>query len=98
MTALDETDHVKLSVQDAGVGIAPGEAEKLFDAFFTTKKSGMGIGLSVSRSIVEGHRGRLWAEPNKDHGAIFSLSIPVNGRQSVSPADAVEDKQIARNV
>jgi C4-dicarboxylate-specific signal transduction histidine kinase len=75
-TEPDAGDHVRLTVQDAGVGIEPQVAERLFDAFYTTKSSGMGIGLSVSRSIIESHNGRLWAEPNDGPGASFSFSIP----------------------
>jgi PAS domain S-box-containing protein len=75
-TVSEGTESVQLSVSDVGVGFAPSESEKLFDAFYTTKKGGMGIGLSVSRSIIEKHRGRLWAEPNEGPGAMFSLSIP----------------------
>jgi signal transduction histidine kinase len=67
---------VRLSVQDVGVGIAPQEMDKLFEAFYTTKSGGMGIGLSVSRSIIESHDGRLWATPNDGPGATFSFSIP----------------------
>jgi signal transduction histidine kinase len=63
-------------VQDAGAGFEPQTADRLFDAFYTTKSDGMGIGLSVSRSIIESHGGRLWAAPNDGPGAIFSLSIP----------------------
>ncbi len=59
------------------MGIDPGAADRLFQAFYTTKHSGMGIGLSVSRSIIEDHRGRLWAEPNEGPGATFSFSIPI---------------------
>lgn len=76
-TESDESDRVRLSVHDEGVGFAPGENEKLFDAFYTTKQSGMGIGLSVSRSIIEKHQGRLWAESNEGPGSVFSFSIPV---------------------
>jgi signal transduction histidine kinase len=64
-------------MQDAGVGLEPEGLDRLFEAFYTTKKGGMGIGLSVSRSIVEGHNGRLWAEPNDGPGATFSFSIPI---------------------
>jgi PAS domain S-box-containing protein len=69
-------DEVRLTVQDAGVGIDPQAMERLFQAFYTTKNDGMGIGLSVSRSIIERHHGRLWAEPNDGPGATFSFSIP----------------------
>lgn len=67
---------VRLSVRDAGVGIDPQNLDQVFDAFYTTKKDGMGVGLSVSRSIIEGHHGRLWAEPNDGPGATFSFFIP----------------------
>ena len=64
-------------MRDAGVGVDPATIDKLFDAFFTTKSGGMGIGLFVSRSIIERHQGRLWAEPNEDGpGTTFSFSIP----------------------
>ena len=75
-TELDEGDQVRVSVQDAGTGFEPKNVEKLFDAFYTTKSAGMGIGLSVSRSIIEGHHGRLWASSNDGSGATFSFSIP----------------------
>jgi signal transduction histidine kinase len=68
---------VRLTVRDAGVGVAPQSLNSLFDAFYTTKSGGMGIGLFVSRSIVERHNGRLWAEPNHGGpGATFSFTIP----------------------
>lgn len=67
---------VRLTVQDAGIGIQPEAVGKLFEPFYTTKGSGMGIGLSVSRSIIESHHGRIWAEPNDGPGATFSFSIP----------------------
>jgi PAS domain S-box-containing protein len=69
-------DRVRVVVRDAGVGIDRQGMDKLFDAFYTTKSGGMGIGLFVSRSIVERHQGRLWAEPNDGPGATFSFSIP----------------------
>jgi PAS domain S-box-containing protein len=75
-TGQDEGDCVRLSVQDAGVGFDPQAAGRLFEAFYTTKSGGMGIGLSVSRSIIESHHGRLWATPNDGPGATFSFSIP----------------------
>jgi signal transduction histidine kinase len=82
-TERDEDDHVRLIVQDAGVGVDPPTMDKLFDAFYTTKSSGMGIGLSVSRSIIDGHHGRLWAAPNDGPGTTFSFSIPC-GRERVA--------------
>lgn len=66
----------RLSVQDAGVGFDPQAAGRLFDAFYTTKDEGMGIGLSVSRSIIESRHGQLWATSNDSPGATFSFSIP----------------------
>jgi PAS domain S-box-containing protein len=71
-----EADLVRLSVIDTGVGFEPHAVDRLFDAFYTTKSSGMGIGLSVSRSIIESHKGRLWATPNDGPGATFAFSIP----------------------
>jgi PAS domain S-box-containing protein len=71
-----EDDRARLTVQDVGVGIEPCGVEKLFEPFYTTKGGGMGIGLSVSRSIIESHHGRLWATTNDGPGAAFSFSIP----------------------
>jgi signal transduction histidine kinase len=75
-TERDKEDCVRLSVRDTGEGFDPQGAARLFDAFYTTKSSGMGIGLSVSRSIIESHHGRLWATPNDGPGATFSFFIP----------------------
>jgi PAS domain S-box-containing protein len=71
-----EDDRARLTVQDVGVGIEPYAVEKLFEPFYTTKSGGMGIGLSVSRSIIESHHGRLWATLNDGPGAAFSFAIP----------------------
>jgi signal transduction histidine kinase len=79
-TERDTDDTARLTVQDAGVGFNSQDLHKMFDAFFTTKDSGMGIGLSVSRSIIENHHGRLWAKPNDGDGASFSFSIPLGLR------------------
>jgi PAS domain S-box-containing protein len=70
---------VRLSVQDCGVGFPAENAERMFQAFYSTKNSGMGIGLSVSRSIIESHRGQIWAESRDGGGATFAFYIPVEG-------------------
>jgi signal transduction histidine kinase len=82
-TVREDDDLVRVSVRDAGVGVDPENMNKLLGAFYTTKDDGMGIGLSVSRSIIERHHGRLWAEPNDGPGATFSFSIP-SGPESVT--------------
>lgn len=75
-TERDEGGRVCLTVRDVGTGVRPEDLDRLFEAFYTTKSDGMGIGLSVSRSIIERHHGRLWAAPNDGPGATFSFSIP----------------------
>jgi PAS domain S-box-containing protein len=75
-TEREEGDCLRLTVQDAGVGFDPQAVDRLFEAFYTTKDDGMGMGLSVSRSIIESHYGRLWAAPNDGPGATFAFSIP----------------------
>jgi signal transduction histidine kinase len=72
----DDTQQVSVSVTDCGVGIAAENADRLFNAFFTTKSSGMGMGLSICRSIIEAHGGRLWATANMPHGSIFEFTLP----------------------
>jgi signal transduction histidine kinase/GAF domain-containing protein len=75
-TKRGDGDDVELSVEDAGVGFDERAADRLFEPFYTTKNDGMGMGLSVSRSIIESHHGRLWAVPTAGRGATFSFSIP----------------------
>ena len=75
-TERDGENRLQLSVRDTGVGFEPQGAERLFQAFYTTKHDGMGIGLSISRSIIEAHEGRLWAIANDGPGATFCFSIP----------------------
>jgi PAS domain S-box-containing protein len=75
-TEREDDHHVRVLVRDVGVGIDPKSLTKLFDAFYTTKSGGMGVGLSVSRSIIESHHGRIWAEANDGPGATFAFSIP----------------------
>jgi signal transduction histidine kinase len=74
----DETQQALVSVTDCGVGISAENADRLFNAFFTTKSSGMGMGLSICRTIMEAHGGRLWATANIPHGATFQFTLPVS--------------------
>jgi PAS domain S-box-containing protein len=73
-----EDRHLLVSVSDTGVGLPLQEGSQIFDAFFTTKPDGTGMGLSISRSIVESHGGRLWATANSERGATFHLTLPIN--------------------
>ena len=75
----DDANEVLVAVRDSGMGIDSENTERLFNAFFTTKPSGMGMGLSISRSIIVAHGGRLWASPNADHGATFQFTLPRSG-------------------
>jgi signal transduction histidine kinase len=70
-------DHVSIAVADTGIGINPADKTRLFDAFFTTKGSGLGLGLSICRKIVSVHGGRLWVEENTTHGATFVVILPL---------------------
>ena len=71
-----EADQVLVAVEDSGVGIDPEQVDRLFKAFFTTKPSGMGMGLSICRSIIEAHGGKLWASRNAGAGATFQFTLP----------------------
>ena len=74
-----ENEHVMVSVSDTGVGLPVQQADQIFNAFFTTKFHGTGMGLSISRSIVESHSGRLWAADNSSRGASFCFTLPTKG-------------------
>jgi PAS domain S-box-containing protein len=74
----DGTEQLLVSVADQGIGIPAENADRLFNAFFSTKSTGLGMGLSICRSIMEAHGGRLWATANKPHGTTFHFTIPVN--------------------
>jgi len=81
-----ENGHVRISVSDTGLSLPPNQADRIFDAFFTTKSHGTGMGLRISRSIVEGHHGQLWASASSPRGARFRFTLPADGE----PADGRE--------
>jgi signal transduction histidine kinase len=74
-TELSEVD-ILVTIEDSGTGVDLGQTNRIFDPYFTTKREGMGLGLSICRSIVEWHGGRIWAAPNLPHGSVFSFTIP----------------------
>jgi signal transduction histidine kinase len=71
------SEDVLVSVRDSGPGLAPTALDRLFDAFYSTKPSGLGLGLSICRSIIEAHGGRLWASANVPRGAAFQFTLPI---------------------
>jgi C4-dicarboxylate-specific signal transduction histidine kinase len=75
-STLAEPGSVLVSIEDTGAGLDPAVAQRIFEPFFTTKPEGLGMGLSICRSIVEGHRGRLWASPRVPHGAAIRFTVP----------------------
>jgi signal transduction histidine kinase len=76
---MNAVDQLVISISDTGIGLPPEQADKVFDAFFTTKPQGTGMGLSISRSIIESHGGRLWATANPDRGTTFQFTLPHQG-------------------
>jgi PAS domain S-box-containing protein len=82
-TRQDEAGLVLVTLNDSGVGISAADPDQLFNAFFTTKSSGMGMGLSICRSIIEAHGGRVWAEPNLPRGAIFHFTLPLHREEAL---------------
>jgi signal transduction histidine kinase/DNA-binding response OmpR family regulator len=74
----DEGQQIRVTVADCGIGFSADSADRLFNTFFTTKSDGLGMGLSICRSIIELHGGRIWAEPNVPHGATFQFTLPLN--------------------
>jgi C4-dicarboxylate-specific signal transduction histidine kinase len=81
-TGTAESEGVLVAVRDSGPGLPPSGIEHLFDAFYTTKADGMGMGLSICRSIIEAHGGRLWASANLPRGAVFQFTVPVHPEHS----------------
>jgi signal transduction histidine kinase len=78
-TELDGSRNIVVTVQDSGMGIDPENIERIFNRFFTTKTQGMGMGLTICRSIIEAHNGRLWAEAGLHQGSLFRISLPMGG-------------------
>jgi two-component system sensor kinase FixL len=88
VAASAESRHVLVTVCDTGAGVNPEIEAKLFQPFVTTKPDGMGIGLSVCRTIIEGHNGRLWMEPSPGGGSIFQFTLPVVDPDQGEPSEA----------
>jgi signal transduction histidine kinase len=87
-TGPGEGGEVLISVSDTGVGLAAGTADEIFNAFFTTKLQGSGMGLAISRSIVESHGGRIWANGDSGRGATFHFTLPAAPTETNPPVDA----------
>jgi signal transduction histidine kinase len=85
-TAQSQNNSVLVAVRDSGPGIDPDHVERVFDAFYTTKRSGMGMGLSICRFIIANHGGRLWAEANEPRGAVFLFTLPCAEGEPTNPA------------
>jgi signal transduction histidine kinase len=81
-TEQSRTNSVLVAVRDSGPGIDPEHIERVFDAFYTTKADGVGMGLSICRSIIDAHGGRLWADANEPRGAAFQFTLPGSKRSS----------------
>jgi signal transduction histidine kinase len=75
-TEQSDTGGIRVAVGDSGPGIAPEHLQRVFEPFYTTKASGIGMGLSICRSIIDGHGGRLWAEANEPRGTVFQFTLP----------------------
>jgi signal transduction histidine kinase len=75
-SAADDSGQVRVDVADSGSGLDPTNLERVFEAFFTTKSEGLGLGLSICKSIIETHGGRLWVTPNLPRGSVFSFLLP----------------------
>jgi signal transduction histidine kinase len=88
-----ESGGVMVSVEDTGTGLDPTDLDQIFTPLFTTKPQGMGMGLSICRSIIEAHEGQLWASPNRSRGAVFQFTLPADtamsaGNPAISPGAA----------
>ena len=79
---------MRVAVQDSGPGLSPQSVDRLFEAFYTTKPKGMGMGLTICRSIIEAHGGRLWATANEPRGAVFQFTVPPE-RDETDPTERI---------
>jgi signal transduction histidine kinase len=91
-TERNDGGDVSLSVKDAGIGFSVQSADRLFEAFYTTKTDGIGIGLSISQSIIAAHHGRLWAKSNDGPGATFSFTIPCQAENSAGVENRINEE------
>lgn len=89
ITAGRDDDNVFVSVQDSGPGLTPATLERVFEPFYTTKPTGLGVGLSICRSIIEAHSGALWATNAESGGAVFSFTVPIS--TSAKSSKGVQD-------
>jgi signal transduction histidine kinase len=85
---------VLVTVRDSGPGLGPADVERVFQAFYTTKAKGMGLGLAICRSMVEAHGGRMWASANEPRGAVFKFTLPLQEEESV-PAQHLQPNSAA---
>jgi signal transduction histidine kinase len=101
LTVKSETqppNDVLISIADTGTGIDPKDIDHIFEAFFTTKSNGMGIGLSICKSIIEDHSGHLWASPDLKHGSVFYISLPIGkvARKTGGPPILTRHRRVQR--
>jgi signal transduction histidine kinase len=85
---LDESGAVLVAVHDTGIGLDPQNMERVFEAFYTTKPEGLGMGLAICRSIIEAHGGQLWASANEPRGAVFQFTLPSDWNETASAEHA----------
>jgi hypothetical protein len=95
-THQDQAGGVLVTVRDSGPGIDPEHLERVFQAFYTTKSSGVGMGLSICRSIIDAHGGRLWADANEPRGAVFQLTLPSAEKEPMNPLQVAPEWKAAR--
>jgi signal transduction histidine kinase len=97
-TEQSQTSEILVAVRDSGPGIDPESLDRVFEAFYTTKSGGMGMGLSICRSIIDAHGGRLWAEANEPGGAVFQFTVPsAEGTHELSSVDSRDCRAASRH-